>query len=572
MSSNQYKQPVNTSRIMLFGVWFCMVAGIIVGLSFEDRFFAISGKPVAVLSYSNAGTTFRAEDDVKWKPVAKAQGFFDGDRVATGPTSKAKVSFGEGRLVELAPDTIIAISSIREASGNSFIINLVKGGIKPTVPGDAKHALVVMSGTSTFVVEPGEERGFAKPIGGALHEFNAKDKFPAQTKKTESDREKFILPATYNAPAIKDLPPEEPDALTVSSTQLALASPTPQVTPEATPLPKKKKASPSPSLSPSPTLTPTPAPPKAKPQVDLSKFAPAIVDGSVQPSYMTTEGFGRERSFSLAIKVGKPQLTDNEYRPVVQVSSGEAKSFIAWQGPNLELALGSDFLRKGVKNDLGAIPCTRVELRTGVKMGNGAPVFLSDKPVVTKICSLRDAESKVPLKIGLTTIGAPSNDGKLYAASPRGGSYPIQLIVTRSSDYLKLVPYMKASSSFQISQAKELGASGIFSVDSSKVLAQFGGVGITAPVADKLMSIMGHSFVFKGNRSVIQDVSGLDLEAFKQWIAKQTSAGKNVYIRAKSNFIPVSRNFMNERGEVAEFVKKASGTIFLDKVLIIAFK
>lgn len=557
MSNAQSKQSFAMQRNLLLGVWVGLVVVVACGLMLEDRFFAIDGKPVAILKSMSKGVTFRAEDDVKWKVVGKNQGFFDGDRVSTGPGSNANVSFGEGRTVEMAQDTIIAISSIREATGNSFIINLVKGGIKPVVPDNAKHALVVMSGTSTFVVEPGEERGFAKPIGGSLREFSAKEKFPAHSKKPEPDHDRFVLPVTFTAPSLKDLPPDEPEVLSVSTVipvaTPEIVQPTPVVTPKITAKP-----------SPETTLV-------AKAKATVKQMLPAIVESSVLPSYMTLDQLS-DIAHILEIKVESSKLVAPGYKGFVQVQSGEVKRELPIQDGLAKLKLTGDLLRVGAKEYIGPIPCVRLELNAGIRSDSGEQAQLNDKGVVTKICSLQDAKAKLPLKVGIASVEAPLNDRKLFASTYRVGNYPIQMIVTKSSDYLKLLPYIRTAASFQVSAGAALTQVGIFSVDASKVVCQFGGSGFSPQIADKLMNVLNHSFVFKGNRSAIQDVSALSMDGFKEWISKKTDEGKNVYIRSKATFIPVSRDFMNERQEVAEFVKKASGTIFLDKVEIIAFK
>lgn len=565
MGNAQSKQSFAIPKGLLLCVWVGLVVVIVSGLMLEDRFFAIEGKPVALLKSASRGVTFRAEDDVKWKTVGKSQGFFDGDRVSTGPGSSANVSFGEGRSVEMAQDTIIAISSIREATGNSFIINLIKGGIKPVVPDQAKHALVVMSGTSTFIVEPGEERGFAKPIGGSLHEFSAKEKFPIHSKRAESDRERFVLPVTFTAPALKELPPEEPEVLAVSA--VAVPSATPVVTVQPTPVvtPKIK-------AKPSSTSTQTPVPTvAARPRVDMKQVMPVIVESSILPTYMTLNSLD-DSAQSIDIKVDSSKLNGSSYRGFVQVQSGRIKKELPIQNGVAQFKLTDELLSRSQNEYLGPIPCVRLELNAGVKVESEGASQLSDKGIVTRICSLHDAKAKLPLKVGLASLQAPISDRKFFASNYRAGNYPIQLIVTQSSDYLKLLPYMRSSASFQISTGAALTETGTFSVDASKIVCQFGGSGFSPQIADKLMNILGHAFVFKGRRSAIQDVSALSLDAFKDWISKKTDEGKNVYIRAKATFVPVSRDFMNERKEVAEFVKKASGAIFLEKVEIIAFR
>lgn len=560
MSAAVLKQALPRSRVVLFAVWASMMIVIIAGLMHEDRFFAISGKPVAYLKTAAKEVTFRTEDDVKWKAVGQRQGFFDGDRVATGTNSSARVDFGEGRSVDIDQDSIIAISSIRESTGNSFIINLVKGGIKPVVPPQAKHALVVMSGTSTFVVEPGEERGFVKPTGGVLREFSGKEKFPARLVKQQSETEKFILPVSFVAPSIRELPPEEVDVdLSTPSSEALTAD-----------------AAPTPIESIAPTSIPTIMPTLA-PKYELTSNSVSIVGDSLAPMYVTTGALSGPNFAAQAIKVKVkvPTSTPAGFKPFVSLSSGEFKATFAAQNGVAQVLVTSEMLQKGAKTNVGPMSCINLELRAGADVsavGGLGQQAINEKKSETRICSLLTAKEKLPLIIGLTGLQAPISDAKLFPATDRNTKFPIEITVTRASDYIKLLPYIRSASAFKINGTQQMDGDGIFSVDAGKVIAQLDGGGLTPQIADKVMQILGSTFVFKGKRSAIHDASGLDVNGFKNWITQNTAKGLNVYIRAKSTLIPISRDFMEERQEVADFVKKASGTIFLEKVEIIAYR
>lgn len=549
MTSAVLKHGLPPLRILLLGIWVAMVIAVIVVLIHEDRFFAVAGKPVAYLKSSTQEVTFRTEDDIKWKSVEKKQGFFDGDRIATGTLSAARVDFGEGRSVEIDQDSIIAISSIRESSGNSFIINLIKGGIKPNVPSEAKHALVVMSGTSTFVVEPGEERGFAKPTGGILREFNGKEKFPVRIAQKQPETEKFVLPTTFVAPRISELPAEDLDG---GNTSVALA-PVVSIAP-----------------TPSPVATTKPIA-KTVPSADVST---TIVENSVAPTYFTigTMGAAVTQAINVAVKsTGLPAGA----KAFVALTSNEFKMNSFAQNGVAQLMITNELLQKGLREEVGPLSCIALELQAGTKFSaDSSPTQnqVNEKKIKTKICSLMEAKGKLPLTVGLMSMPTPSSNTNVFPASTHSTKFPIEITVTRAADYIKLLPYIRGASSFAIRSVKKMEDSGVFFVESGKITAQIDGGEVKPEVADKVMQILGSTFVFKGNRSAIYDASGLDVHGFKNWIGQNTAKGRNVYIRAKASLVPVSRDFMEERQEVADFVKKSSGTIFLEKVEIIAYQ
>ncbi|MCX6127094.1 MAG: hypothetical protein NTV34_20415, partial [Proteobacteria bacterium] len=188
-----------------------------------------------------------------------------------------------------------------------------------------------------------------------------------------------------------------------------------------------------------------------------------------------------------------------------------------------------------------------------------------------KICSLIDVKSSLPFTVNLSKLEASTVVQPIFSAAGSVRSYPIQITLTSFDDYKKILPYINSATSFRLSSAK-LSESGVFTVSEGKVAAQVGPDGVKAVTIDKVMTVLNHDFAFRGPKTAVFSTLGMDIEKFKAWLNESNRAGRTVFIRVKSNLVPVSSEFMTERIEVADFVQKIASTVLIQKVDIIAFK
>jgi hypothetical protein len=101
---------------------------------------------------------------------------------------------------------------------------------------------------------------------------------------------------------------------------------------------------------------------------------------------------------------------------------------------------------------------------------------------------------------------------------------------------------------------------------------QLAGSGFTAKSADRMLKITGGDFVYKGSKSALYDASAYSADELKEWVSKSESSGRKVYVQRSGHLLPISKDFLEERREVAAFIKTVASQIFTEKVDIIAVK
>ena len=94
-----------------------------------------SGQVLGALLDSSGSVQFRHESYSFWVNVGKNQKFVDGNIVSTGPQSKANVMFISNRVLEIGPDTQVALSMNDLDKGTAdgkggYLVNVLKGSLR----------------------------------------------------------------------------------------------------------------------------------------------------------------------------------------------------------------------------------------------------------------------------------------------------------------------------------------------------------------------------------------------------------------------------------------------------------
>lgn len=580
-------------KSLFAGVWIACIIAVLLALSFEDRYFSVTGQSVATIAQANREVTVRSEDDLRWRAAKSKQSIYDGDKVATGPASEATIDFGEGRKGVLGPDSVIAITTIKQSQGNSFILNLIKGGIKPIVPKNSKAQLIVTSGTSTFYVEPGESKGFAKPVGGTIREFNSRERFPVVTHKVAAAQPvptapKFVLPVALvqvveKLPAVEvqKLPPPKPIEIppvneTAPEPVASLAPPVetlPTTAPAATEQPVVKSVVPE-KLAEKPAEKPVevPSPQAVAKATDLAGLMPSIDDGSLPIEQFTLSSLKEFAGTVAKVRLKSSVSKNASAEQGLQVQIGDRKTFV--KASNQQVLVQVNRGQLTATGSSGVIPCAELVLKGMVQLTKNGQSQQSTQPAgkTLKVCSLADVASKVPLTLSLKQLGTQNTSLDLFTAPSTAQNFGMQILLTRAADFKKLLPYVRSATSFKVAKASSMSSTGIFGVIDGKVVAEFSGAAFTPQIIDSIMKTMGYSMVYKGSRKAIYDASGLNPEKFQSWIFDNTSEGKKVYMPMRGNLVPVSRDFMSQRSEVAEFVQRSSKTLVTEKIEIITYQ
>ena len=556
---------------ILLGLWIVSLASITYLLINEDRFFAISGAPVANVIRSNHDVTYRSESDTRWKSIGGVlQGVFDGDKVATGPNSQATIDFGDGRAANIGEETSITLSTIRQSTGMTYIISMAKGSVAieklataTSRKDKAKFPIIVRSGGRDFFIEPEEEKGIVKDDRGTV-EFKGKRVRKAKLPPKEEVPLIALQPNVLEAIPVVELVPSIPAPVT----EVPIPSP-PIPAPEAPkPLARIKKPPSKPAVAiAAPVSIAAPAPVAAGTEIKLDT-------SGMKSSYFTFQSLSAATGDLGVVKWLEPPSPPAGWSPVLEIANGgKIKIIDDLKGPERNLKI-EDIGPLLSDLNFEGLPCALLGIRGGGKIVSGGipNVSFAGKPAQLRICSYRDAAINSPLVVGMSSIGSQNyNRGKLFSA-PQATDLKYQITVTSPVDYLSILPLMEQSKNLRVVRAQGLSPSGVYIAKSGKVVMQLSGPGFNAVAADKILGLSGGDFVFKGQRSALYDATSLTVDQLKAWVSKNSKQGKKVYVQKSGTLLSVSSDFLEERREVAAFIKSVAAQILTEKVEIVAFK
>ena len=552
---------------LLLGAWLVCLAATVGLLWHEDKFFAVGGTPVAVITKTQRDVSYRSEDDVRWKTLSDSgQNVFDGDKVATGKRSSALIDFGDGRAANVGEDSALTISSIRQKSGLTYIVGLSKGSVAiekvtmaSTKAAKSQFPIIIRSGGRDYQIEPGEEKGITRDDRGVV-EFKGRRKPKVSAKESIVSREVAPVPSPVAAISLAAIEPVPQEAIAVAP--VAEPAPVPPAAPKPVAPPKVKKLE------------------VKKPEVKVAGTEIELDTSDLKSTYYSFQSLAGIRGEIGNLKWKEPTLSnvpaDAAWTPAVELASSAGKKQLALPKGRLSISIKTDDFSQ-LKSDTqkDGVPCATLKMRGGAQMTfRGKPVWsFSDSSKEVLICSYKDAANNVPLVVGLASLAADGKQarGSIFPA-PASTGLGFQMIVTTPSQYNSLLSLMTKSSSFRVAKAQGLAENGVFVAKGGKVVMQLAGSGFDAKSTDQVREFTGADIVFKGARRSLYDASHLSVDQLKTMVSQNMAQGKKVYVQKSGNLFPVSRDFLEERREVAVFIKSIASQMFTEKVDIVAFK
>src|SRR5262245_17297875 len=107
-------------RVTAAMIWLTLFSTVVTALHRHRSFQAVDGRAIAKLSSQSGSVQTRSEEMVAWRDAGQGQGLFEGDRVATGRQSTARINFGNGRELAMGEDSQIVISAIEQGKDFNF--------------------------------------------------------------------------------------------------------------------------------------------------------------------------------------------------------------------------------------------------------------------------------------------------------------------------------------------------------------------------------------------------------------------------------------------------------------------
>lgn len=584
---------------MLIGFWTVAIVATSVLIWHEDRFLAVSGVPVAQIARTQRDVNYRGENDIRWKRLGGyKQSIYDGDKLATGAQSSAVIDFGDGRAANVGPDTTLGLSSIKQTSGMTYIIALSKGSVaiqKVSVTNPViktQFPIIIRSDGRDYLIEPGDERGVYRDDSG-VKEFVGR----RQPKPSKIVRPEPPAPAKIDVPVavVAGLINESPVSL-VEQTNVIMA-PTETTLKEVVPMESVQKDVPKPASK--KLVKPTVAPMSVAPQIASPsppsspvRTEPLIVpnnsggDTELDFSAWSREYYSFQSLMSLRGDLGilrwkesssaRGLINGAQLEPAIELKSGEnRKELVLPRTGTLKLKI-EDFGDLKASTDREGVPCAVLSIRGGSKVSQGIAkpkwVFKGE-PREIQICSYRDALENLPIVVSVASLegGQASQRPKLFP-KPSSGNLKFQMTVTTGSQLSALFPIILKNESFRIASTQGMASRGIFIARSGKVVMQLSGPGFNGRNADQLREKIGGDIVFKGSRDALLDAAGLTHDQLKEMVSRGDAQGRRIYMHKSGNLLPVSRSFLEERKEVATFVKSVASQLFAEKVEVIAYK
>lgn len=578
---------------ILLGVWLVAIAATAVIIWHEDQFLAVGGVPIARITQTIKDVNYRSESDIRWKRInAERPGIFDGDRLATGKQSEAMIDFGDGRAAHVGPETNLTLSSIKQASGLTYILALSRGSVaiqktKVTNPNTKiRFPIIIRSDGRDYLIEPGDERGIQRDESG-VKEFIGKrgPKKSSMIAREAVAQTKIDVPVAVVASLIGQSPVElESDPVQPTAGLEATRIKGGSVASKPNAVPAKAAATISGSTK--PVLAPSPvqlAPVKS----DATSQSPAVASGvefdisGISREYYSFQSLSGLKGDLGTLRWKEPSaaraiLNGAQWEPAVEFSSASSrKELVLPASGNLKLKL-EDFGDLKATTDRDGVPCASLSIKGGVKVTRGA-----DKPSWTfkgeareiLVCSYRDSFENLPIVVSIGSLdGSPGLTRPRLFNKPPAGSLKFQMIITTPSQLAVLMPIIAKNENLRIASTSGMANQGIFIARSGKVVMQLSGSGFNARNVDQLREKIGGDLVFKGSRSALLEATNLTSEQLMELVGRSDAQGRRIYLQKSGNLIPVSRKFLEERREVASFVKSVATQLFTEKVDVIAYK
>ena len=577
-------------KSFILGVWLVAVGSTAALLWHQDRFFATSGLPFARISTTTKDVTYRSEDDIRWKPISgSGQSIFDGDKLATGPASSAIVDFGDGRAANLGAETSVAMSTIRQSSGLTYIISLSKGSVavqkvkisNPKIK--SAFPIIIRSGGRDYQIEPGQEKGISRDDKG-VREFAGKHR-PSKATPVASDNSSGagVSDLKISAAVVEKLIQEVPSNLGAGAPDNAALLGSADGGNKIAPKVKVSEPKKNPPKLPALAATRPSVPEKAPAPAEMPKVAASQLEldfsslGSEYFTFQSLSSVGGEIGILKWREPGNAKILAETqgWSPAVELKSGSNRKEVALPSTGQFTLKVEDFgtLAPAVERD--GIPCASLELRGGSKTtqpGKKPMWSFGGEAREIVICSYREAVNKLPLLVSVSSLEAGTAKRPRIFKKPGVSGLGIQLVLTTPSQFSAILPILIASENFRVSTSQGMSQQGVFVSKSGKAIIQLAGPGLTANKADQIRAAFGADVVFKGSIKAPYDASGLSTEQFKEMVSNSATTGRKLYLLREGSLFPISRSFLEERKEVAAFIKSVSSQLFTEKVDIIAYK
>lgn len=512
----------STVKTVLAVLWLLAVLSLVYAIYVQDSFFARSIPVVAKIESPKGDVVFRNENKVRWNTASAGSQLIDGDRVSTGRSSSALVSFGDGRRLIVGEDSQVVISTITHSdSGMTFLVNLVKGSViaDSKKKCDKCREIVLRSGGESFSVARGKKQGFFRDVvADKVEKFNVNGPVPVR------------MPSP--------VPVEQPISNVVEPKKIV----------------EVKK---------------------------LAVVSPAGYEFNVKPpaeglSIWTHKSIPSLFGASLTLPVIAPVRTPpfKKYVPIVEVSNleGTKSEILAGNSSNDNvISLPIIKLRMVATQRWSGVKQYGITLRGGIRVldaVNPADSFQSSRITLT-ISSLGEPLG-TPLALGFDRLSFQVPEGnwiapKLIVPVSANG---IQVTLFGAADFQKIIPFAVGATRYGALTSGQATSSVANIVRDGYIVAQVNKYSSIEDVKQIMKAIDG-TFAFIGPKGLFQYSAGTSQDNVVKLIDEILDKGRVLYFFKNKKLYPVNRAFIRDSKEVANFLGKQANLFFTEKVEIV---
>jgi hypothetical protein len=496
-------------KSIFVGAWALTFVVSVVALvrSSEIRLAAKGVPAVARLGKTNGKVQARGEDALGWASVEAGDELHDGDSVATGDASTARLEFPDGRVLDVGAGTLMEIRAQGSGANAEYLVSLLKGLVVADAQAQkapsARH-LKIVAGTKEFALDDA-------PTDLAI----------AAKSRT---REAEVLFASKEV-AVRDVRSDAAPTMLapvakVASIAAVTAAP---VAPVAAPLPELTEDATVQVVDSAPAPADTPK--SAAALTDVPKPAPVAVAKPARVVYPAsgTTFWVLDPSAKIPVRVEAHQAS--AVVELQRTSGARGKKRLTFAGTRTDAAF------------------TAADLLGSLRAGDTS----------FNVKSFQDLAGAVTVEADDLAEAAPGPylvEKRLKTAT--GGQ---QIRLAASQDLPKLAPLLAGAAAFRIVKSTGLAEEGTFLVRKGQVVAE-----VLNGDAALFCKRLGCDLMFKGRRDAVATTAQIEA-AMK--------GKKKTYMVMNDTLVPLNWGFFQQFSEVRDYVGKKSPVVFTEPVELV---
>jgi hypothetical protein len=543
-----------------------------------DEFFSQNRIPIATVEKFAGDARVRPIDLSLWRELNQNHKLYEGDVLVTGRQSYARLTFNDGRNLDLDEKSLITLAAEDSSSKDaSVLITLVQGSLsakansakpKSDASGVGKKGFKLVSAGTKIALNSAatsiqmsktttEKDAGIKVISGSVQVNNSMSGKNLELKQNEVIGKVVASPILTALGQIK-LPQQ------IIDPKMASFAPT-----------ASTEAPPSETIAESAPLIV-----KAVEQITpRAQDFPEIILPKQQATLWTTASLDRMEGKSLAVVMSRPVFPKEvRWIPILE-AKGQKKIVAPVKGKEGKLVHSIDLSQLKIlatSEESAGLKTLSLEIRPGllIKADTGdesskSENMFSNKPSFVHFRSFSDLpDSKIAIR--LSKIAPRENASSpwiIQDTKKEKSNNQIQIILKRKSDLASIMSVLKGDDSFEIEASKESenGAVSCF-VRKGAVFATAKGRRLTGEELRSLIQLFGADFAFFGKESAyiprVRDFFAL------KYVIRAEKIKADVYVLDRGKLVPLKTSLLEKDPKAIATLFDQVSAFFKEEVVV----